>query len=120
MQQPKQKKYQLTYRKHTQKSPCLHCQSLNEIWEGEDPGSTLSSHSGALHAPELLWIGLAFLPGDQSLFQTMTYHFYYTSHIFKTEISHNPRSEISLCHLQASGPSFSVQHLAVAPLNHIT
>jgi len=30
-----------------------------------DPGSTLPSHSGALLAPELSWVGPAFLPGAQ-------------------------------------------------------
>ena len=34
--------------------PCLHCQPLNEVWEGLEPGSTPSDHSGALLAPEQL------------------------------------------------------------------
>jgi len=52
--------------------PYLHCQSLNEVWEGVDPGSTPSSHSGALLAIECLWVGPAFLPGAQSLLQAVT------------------------------------------------
>jgi len=50
----------------------LHCQPLNKVWEGVDPGSTPSSHSGVLHTPELLWVGPAFPLGAQSLFQTLT------------------------------------------------
>jgi len=50
----------------------LHCQPLNEVWEGADPGSSLSSHSGTLHAPELPWVGPAFPPGAQSLLQAVT------------------------------------------------
>jgi len=38
----------------------LHHQPLNEVWEGVDPGSSPSSHSGALHAAELPWVGPAF------------------------------------------------------------
>ena len=41
--------------KDTSASPC---QSLNEVWEGVDPGSTPSGHSGALHAPGLPWLTL--------------------------------------------------------------
>jgi len=48
------------------------CQSLNEVWEGVDPGSTPSGHSGVLHAPELPWIGPAFSPGTQSLLWAVT------------------------------------------------
>ena len=54
------------------KNSCLHCQPLNEVWEGADPGSSLSSHSGTLHAPELPWVGPAFPPGAQSLLQAVT------------------------------------------------
>ena len=50
----------------------LHCQLLNEIWEGVDSGSTSSGHSGASHAAELPWISPAFPPGAQSLFQAVT------------------------------------------------
>jgi len=49
----------------------LHCQPLNEGWEGVDPAAPLH-HSAALHAPELLWAGLAFPPGAQSLLWAMT------------------------------------------------
>ena len=59
--------------------PYLHCQALNEGWEGVDPGSTLSSHSGTLHAPELPWLGPAFPLGAQSLLQAVTQHFSYSS-----------------------------------------
>ena len=59
--------------------PHLHCQPLNEVWEGVNPGPTPSHHSAALHAPELPWVGLAFPPGVQSLVQAMTQHFHYTS-----------------------------------------
>ena len=52
--------------------PCLHCQPLNEVWEGVGPGSSPSGHSGALHIPELPWVGPAFPPGAQSLVQVMT------------------------------------------------
>jgi len=51
--------------------PC-HSQPLNEVWEGVDPGSTSSGHSGALYTPELHWVGSVFPPGAQSLFQTVT------------------------------------------------
>jgi len=37
--------------------PHLHCQPLNEVWEGVDPGSTPSEHSGTLRAPELPYVG---------------------------------------------------------------
>ena len=61
---------------HKQGSPakylCLPCQPLNEVWEGVDPDSTSTSHSGALLAPELPWIGPAFPPGAQSQFQAVT------------------------------------------------
>jgi len=57
--------------------PHLHCQPLNEVWEGVYPHSTPSSHSDALHAPELSWVGPAFPPGAQSLVQVMTWHFHY-------------------------------------------
>ena len=40
--------------------PHLHCQPLNEIWEGVDPGCTPSGHSGTLHVAELPWAGPAF------------------------------------------------------------
>ena len=68
----------LTFRKvtYTQESPakctCLPCQPLNEVWEGVDPGSTPSSHSGTLHAAELPWVGPAFSPGAQSPVQAVT------------------------------------------------
>ena len=58
--------------------PCFHCQPLNEVWEGVDPGSTPSSHSGTLHAAELPWVGPAFPPGAQSPVQAVTQHFCYT------------------------------------------
>lgn len=34
------------------RSACFHCQPLNEVQEGMNPGSTSSSQSAALHAPE--------------------------------------------------------------------
>ena len=43
------------------RSPHFHCQPLSEVWEGVDPGSTPSSHPGALSSP-----GLA-LPSHQVL-----------------------------------------------------
>jgi len=49
----------------------LHCQLLNEVWEGVAPGCTPSSHSGALLAPELPWVGPSFPPGAQSLLQAV-------------------------------------------------
>jgi len=49
--------------------PYLHCQPLNEVWEGIDPGSTPSGHSGALHTVELPQVDRAFPPGAQSLFK---------------------------------------------------
>jgi len=52
--------------------PHLYCQPLTEVWEGGDPGSTPSSHSQAMQAPELPWFGPAFPPGAQSLVQGMT------------------------------------------------
>lgn len=52
--------------------PCLHCQALNELWEGLDPGFNPSGHSEALNAPELTWIGPASPTGTQSLFQAVT------------------------------------------------
>jgi len=52
--------------------PCLPCQPLHEVWEGVDPGSTPSGHSGTLHTPELPWVGPAFPPGVQPLLQAMT------------------------------------------------
>jgi len=48
-----------------------HCQPLNEVCK-ELPDSTLSTHSGALLAPELPWVGPAFSPGAQSLVPAMT------------------------------------------------
>jgi len=54
------------------RSPHLHCQPLNEVWEGVHPSSTPSSHSGALHAPEHPWVGPVFPPGVQSLLQAVT------------------------------------------------
>ena len=64
----------------TQRSPVRHpClppfQPLNEGWEGVDPGSTPSDHSGSLHAPEHPWVGPAFPPGAPSLLQAVTQHF---------------------------------------------
>jgi len=52
--------------------PHLHCQHLNVVWAGVDPGSIPSSHSGALHTPELPWAGPAFPPGAQSQLQVVT------------------------------------------------
>ena len=52
--------------------PRLYCQPLHEVWEGVDPGSIPPGHSGALLAPELPWVGPAFPPSAQSLFQAMT------------------------------------------------
>jgi len=52
--------------------PSLHCQPLNEICEGVDPGSNPSGHSAALLVSELPWVGPAFPPGTQSLVQAMT------------------------------------------------
>ena len=60
---------------------CLHCQPLNEVWEGVDPGSTPSSHSGAWLTPELPWVGPAFPPGVQSLFQAVTWRFHCSLYI---------------------------------------
>ena len=51
------------------RQPNIHCQPLNEVWEGVD---TPYIQSCALHAPELPWVGPAFLPGAQSLLQSMT------------------------------------------------
>jgi len=51
------------------KSPYLHCQTLNEVWE--DPGSTLSGHS-CIACTCVPWVGLALLPGAQSLLQAVT------------------------------------------------
>jgi len=74
----KEKKKLLTFRRpqihrdlqqHTLTSPC---HPINEVWEGVDPDSTLSGHSGALLAPEHPWAGPAFQQGAQSLFQAMT------------------------------------------------
>jgi len=71
-------KKQLTFRRpqvhkdlqqNTLTSPC---QPLNEVWEGVEPGSTPSHHTGAFHSPELPWVGPAFLPDAQSLVQTVT------------------------------------------------
>jgi len=56
----------------SKRDPHFHHQPLNEVWEGVDPGSNPSSHSGALHAPELPWVGPAFPPGAQSLVQAVT------------------------------------------------
>ena len=61
--------------------PPVSCQPLNEVWEGVNPDSTPSTHSGTLHTPELPWVGPAFLPGAQSLLQAMTQHFYYSGTI---------------------------------------
>jgi len=58
--------------------PHLHCQPLNEVWEGVHPGPTPSSHSGTLHAPELPWVGPTFPPGAQSVPPAVTQHFCYT------------------------------------------
>jgi len=55
--------------------PHLHYQPLNEGWEGVDPGSSPSDHSGSLLAPELPWVGPAFPPGAPSLLQALTQHF---------------------------------------------
>jgi len=60
------------FRNLCMKHPYLHCQPLNEVWEGVEPGFTLSSHSGALLVPEFPWVGPAFLPGAQSPVQAMT------------------------------------------------
>ena len=64
---------------HRQGSPATHShlpyQPLNKVWEGVDPGSTPSSHSHTLHAPELPWVGSAFPPSVPSLLQAMTQHF---------------------------------------------
>ena len=64
----------ITFRKpQTGKISSERCpRHLNEVWEGVDPGSTPSSHSGVLHAAELPWAGPPFPPGAQSLFQAMT------------------------------------------------
>jgi len=62
----------------SKRCPHLHCQPLNEGWEGADPGSTPSCHSGALCAPELPWVGPAFPPAAQSLLQAVTQHFCYS------------------------------------------
>jgi len=42
------------------RSPYFHCQPLNEVWEGMDPGTTPSGHSATLRSPELPWVGPAF------------------------------------------------------------
>lgn len=57
--------------------PCLHCEHLNEVWEGVDPGSAPSSHAAALLAPKLPWIGPSFLLLNQSLIQAMSQYFHY-------------------------------------------
>jgi len=43
----------------------LHGQDLNEVYEGMDPDSTRSGHSGSLHVPELPWVVPVFLPYAQ-------------------------------------------------------
>jgi len=50
----------------------FYCQPLNEVWEGVDPGSTSSIHSGILHAPELPCISPAFPPGAPVMVQAVT------------------------------------------------
>jgi len=60
------------HRNLQQAPPYLHCQPLNEVWEGVNPGSIPFNHSGTLDAPELPWAGPAFSPGAQSLLQALT------------------------------------------------
>ena len=55
-----------------ERCPHLHCQPLNEDWEGVDPGSTPPGHSAALLTPESPQVGPAFPPGAQSLLQAVT------------------------------------------------
>lgn len=78
MKEKKKKTAYLMKASSNQESPakylCLHCQPLNEAWEGVHPGSTPSGHATALHPPELLWVGPAFPPGAQSLLQAVTEH----------------------------------------------
>jgi len=57
----------------SKRCPCLHCQPLHEVWEGMDPGSTPSGHTGTLRTPELPWLAL---PSHQVL-----------SHCFKQRLS---------------------------------
>ena len=60
--------------------PYLHCQPLNEVWEGgwilALPLPITQMHCIALHAPELPWAAPAFPPGAQSLLQAMTRYFH--------------------------------------------
>jgi len=56
----------------------LHCQHLNEVWEGADLGSSPSGQSWPLHAPELPWVDPAFPTGAQSPLQALPWYFSYT------------------------------------------
>ena len=67
----------------SKKYPHLHYQPLNEGWEGVDPGSSPSNHSGSLLAPELPWVGPAFPSGVPSLLQAVTQHFCYKQSVKK-------------------------------------
>jgi len=66
-----------------------------------DPGSTPSSHSGALHTPELPWVGPAFPPGAPSLLQAITQHFCYRSR------------EVPFCLLLVGQHYFNVESIKV-------
>jgi len=60
MQQPQKQRKESAYLQKASvtqgspdKIPSLPCQPIHEVWEGVDPGSIPSSHSGALLAPEI-------------------------------------------------------------------
>jgi len=65
--------------------PYLHYQPLNEVWEGVDPDSSPSSHSGALHCIAMHYIACTWAPlgwpclapGASSQLQALTQHFCY-------------------------------------------
>jgi len=63
----------------SKRCPYLCYQPLSEVWEGVDPAPIPASHSAALHALELPWVGPAFPPGAQLLFQAVTERCHYTN-----------------------------------------
>ena len=75
----------------------LHCQPLNEIWEGVDPGSIPSRHSGTLHAPELP--GLA-LPSARSSITASGCDLVFPLHFSTTLFFHRAHTLLSPQRLQ--------------------
>ena len=88
------------------KYPYPHCQPLNEVWEGMDPGSTPSIHSGTLLASELPWVGPAFHQVLNHCFKSWLSYKYHSDKQVSWEVSWAPQPVTTFAYFYPSEEAF--------------